>query len=58
MNNKLKETFDNIHAEEKLKEQTKVFIADKSKNYTKLQKKLAYKDHSSGGLLFISYDLF
>ena len=29
MNNKLKETFDNIHAEEKLKEQTKVFIADK-----------------------------
>lgn len=43
MNNKLKETFDNIHAEEKLKEQTKVFIADRTKNYTKLQKKPACK---------------
>lgn len=43
MNNKLKETFDKIHAEEELKEQTKVFIADKTKHYTKLQKKLAYK---------------
>ena len=43
MNNKLKETCDKIHAEEELKEQTKVFIADKTKNNTKLQKKLAYK---------------
>lgn len=42
MNNKIKETFDKINAEKELKEQTKEFIAGKTKNYTKLQKKSAY----------------
>lgn len=58
MNNKLKDTFNNIHAEEKLKEQTKVFIADKTTNYTKLQKKLVIKRSFLRYLLFSSYDLF
>lgn len=43
MNNRIKETFDNIHAEEELKEQTKKYIAEKTRNYTKWQKKPSYK---------------
>ncbi len=43
MNNRIKETFDNIHAEEELKEQTKKYIAEKTRNYTKRQKKPSYK---------------
>lgn len=42
MNNKLKETFDKIHAESELKTQTKEFIAYKTKNYTS-QKKFVSK---------------
>lgn len=43
MNNKIKETFDSIYAEEALKEQTKKYIAEKTRNYTTPQKKSAYK---------------
>lgn len=43
MNNKIKETFDSIRAEEELKEQTKKYIAEKTRNYTTPQKKSAYK---------------
>ncbi len=43
MNNRLKETFDKIYAEEELKEQTKEFIANKTKNYTNSKNKSSYK---------------
>ena len=42
MNNRLKETFDNIYAETELKVQTKEFIAHKIENY-KPQRKRLYK---------------
>lgn len=43
MNKRIKETFDNIYAEETLKEQTKKYIAEKAGNQTVPQKKAAYK---------------
>lgn len=43
MNNRLKETFDKIYAEEELKEQTKEFIANKTMNFTNSKNKSSYK---------------
>lgn len=42
LNNRIKDTFDNIHAESELKEETKNFILNKTKNY-EFRKRNTYK---------------